>query len=290
MLANRKRSGFTLIELLVVIAIIAILAAILFPVFAKVREKARQTACLSNEKQIGLAILQYSQDYDEKMPSGAPGDVDAAIASGRGAGSGWAGGVSPYIKSIGVFHCPDDPTVASGTTSGFTWYAVSYGFNLYLATLSQAGVNFPSSTVMCSEVQGAGVYLEYPDEGISEVPGAFLALSPATTGYSVNGCGVGCGGTDISPGYDIISGATKAASGATVITGFANSNAENSTGGTEARHAVGAVPYAGQSNYLMQDGHAKFIHFGNVSSGWVGTICGANIAQYNDVATFNPHC
>ncbi|MCE5239769.1 DUF1559 domain-containing protein [bacterium] len=62
------RRGFTLIELLVVIAIIAILAAILFPVFAKAREKARQTSCLSNEKQIGLAILQYAQDYDERLP------------------------------------------------------------------------------------------------------------------------------------------------------------------------------------------------------------------------------
>ncbi|MFH1910322.1 MAG: prepilin-type N-terminal cleavage/methylation domain-containing protein, partial [bacterium] len=65
--AVRKR-GFTLIELLVVIAIIAILAAILFPVFAKAREKARQTSCLSNLKQIDLAVLQYAQDYDEMMP------------------------------------------------------------------------------------------------------------------------------------------------------------------------------------------------------------------------------
>jgi prepilin-type N-terminal cleavage/methylation domain-containing protein len=62
------RKGFTLIELLVVIAIIAILAAILFPVFAKAREKARQTSCLSNEKEIALAILMYTQDYDEKFP------------------------------------------------------------------------------------------------------------------------------------------------------------------------------------------------------------------------------
>jgi len=65
---NTTKRGFTLIELLVVIAIIAILAAILFPVFAKVREKARQTSCLSNEKQLGLAITQYVQDYDEKLP------------------------------------------------------------------------------------------------------------------------------------------------------------------------------------------------------------------------------
>ena len=88
-----KQKGFTLIELLVVIAIIAILAAILFPVFAKVREKARQTSCLSNEKQIGLAFMQYSEDYDEKIPLSR----------------GWASFTYPYIKSIAVYKCPDDP-------------------------------------------------------------------------------------------------------------------------------------------------------------------------------------
>ena len=76
-----KRAGFTLIELLVVIAIIAILAAILFPVFAKAREKARQIACASNMKQIGLGIIQYTQDNDETFPSGV------------WSGSGWAGAI-----------------------------------------------------------------------------------------------------------------------------------------------------------------------------------------------------
>jgi prepilin-type N-terminal cleavage/methylation domain-containing protein/prepilin-type processing-associated H-X9-DG protein len=89
-----KRHGFTLIELLVVIAIIAILAAILFPVFAKAREKARQASCNSNLKQIGLAFLQYAQDYDEKL------------FGARVPREGWTGAIMPYMKNTQVFVCP----------------------------------------------------------------------------------------------------------------------------------------------------------------------------------------
>src|SRR6185437_11900503 len=99
-----QQRGFTLIELLVVIAIIAILAAILFPVFAKARGKARQASCASNEKQIALGLIQYTQDNDERFPTG---DVYNTAYSGRG----WAAHVYPYIKSAGVFKCPDDPTM-----------------------------------------------------------------------------------------------------------------------------------------------------------------------------------
>src|ERR1035437_5810752 len=99
------RLGFTLIELLVVIAIIAILAAILFPVFAKAREKARQTSCASNEKQLGLAFMQYAQDYDERFPCGYE-QVNLPITYGLG----WGGEVYPYVKSTGVFTCASDTT------------------------------------------------------------------------------------------------------------------------------------------------------------------------------------
>ena len=110
-----SRRGFTLIELLVVIAIIAILAAILFPVFAKAREKARQTSCLSNLKQIGLGFLQYAQDYDETLPTDwitlPPGVAWTDRYS-------WRAMISPYIKNTQIFSCPSDQYNYSGALAG----------------------------------------------------------------------------------------------------------------------------------------------------------------------------
>lgn len=97
-----KSKGFTLIELLVVIAIIAILAAILFPVFAKAREKARQASCMSNEKQMGLAILQYIQDYDERFPT-------VRVSLPNGANVDWRNLIQPYAKNVGITGCPSNP-------------------------------------------------------------------------------------------------------------------------------------------------------------------------------------
>ena len=111
---SQKHAGFTLIELLVVIAVIAILAAILFPVFQKVRENARRASCQSNEKQLGLAFTQYEQDSDELFPDGTAGP-------GNGC-SGWAGQIYSYIKSTQVYKCPDDASVS--TSPG-----VSYAMN-----------------------------------------------------------------------------------------------------------------------------------------------------------------
>ena len=114
-LGNKSR-GFTLIELLVVIAIIAILAAILFPVFAKAREKARQSSCASNLKQLGLSFAQYVQDNNERYPS-----VYSVTANNHYIG-GWANVVYPYVKSTGVFACPDDPSPSPKVS-----YAMNYG-------------------------------------------------------------------------------------------------------------------------------------------------------------------
>jgi prepilin-type N-terminal cleavage/methylation domain-containing protein/prepilin-type processing-associated H-X9-DG protein len=103
---TRRRSAFTLIELLVVIAIIAILAAILFPVFAQAREKARQSGCLSNLKQIGTGIMMYIQDYDEAYPCNWYGGLWPSTPDGKQ--YKWMDAIYPYVKNEGVFTCPSD--------------------------------------------------------------------------------------------------------------------------------------------------------------------------------------
>lgn len=124
-MTETKRNGFTLIELLVVIAIIAILASILFPVFARARAQARKTTCLSNMKQIGLGLIMYSQDYDELY---APGQWHAEANTGWNCattffGYGRVGGLLyPYIKNQQLFKCPEDTWVANST-------GISMGYN-----------------------------------------------------------------------------------------------------------------------------------------------------------------
>src|SRR5437870_8136292 len=97
---RRQHCGFTLIELLVVIAIIAILAAILFPVFAQVREKARMSACLSNMRQIGSALMMYAQDYDETFPRDFFMDKEPIYV--------WKNAIRSYLKSLDVLMCPSN--------------------------------------------------------------------------------------------------------------------------------------------------------------------------------------
>ncbi|NUP99141.1 MAG: DUF1559 domain-containing protein [Armatimonadetes bacterium] len=114
-----RRKGFTLIELLVVIAIIAILAAILFPVFAKAREKARQSSCQSNLKQLGLTMLQYVQDYDEMFPWHYWGPGSSYLwPSGQVTAGMWHPSVYPYAKNIQLFNCPSNPNRWTGSYIG----------------------------------------------------------------------------------------------------------------------------------------------------------------------------
>ncbi|HZP80940.1 MAG TPA: DUF1559 domain-containing protein [Chthonomonadaceae bacterium] len=139
----KQRTGFTLIELLVVIAIIAILAAILFPVFAQAREKARQASCLSNMKQLGLALNMYVQDNDEMFPRGL-GCVGGSMPGGNNGpiscpwytdavppwNSNWVLTTSPYIKSLPVFGDPSDGLAMKPATT-FPGVYISYGINAF---------------------------------------------------------------------------------------------------------------------------------------------------------------
>jgi prepilin-type N-terminal cleavage/methylation domain-containing protein/prepilin-type processing-associated H-X9-DG protein len=169
----RRRPGFTLIELLVVIAIIAILAAILFPVFAQARSKARQASCLSNQKQVGLAIAMYAQDYDEVLPgnehpgAGAsqplgwmqPFDPASPITYRV-----WAREILPYVKNMAVFRCPEtkprssdgpcDPAnntceVTNNPNAGTT----NYLMNGVVDTRPLAAIPAPADIIILHEVR-----------------------------------------------------------------------------------------------------------------------------------------
>jgi prepilin-type N-terminal cleavage/methylation domain-containing protein/prepilin-type processing-associated H-X9-DG protein len=117
--SSRQRSGFTLIELLVVIAIIAILAAILFPVFAQAREQARKTSCLSNLKQVGTGLMMYTQDYDEVMPT-----AFATVPPINGGGTNaipYEQQLMPYIKNNQLFTDPSDALPRGWPDMGSLW-------------------------------------------------------------------------------------------------------------------------------------------------------------------------
>jgi prepilin-type N-terminal cleavage/methylation domain-containing protein/prepilin-type processing-associated H-X9-DG protein len=152
--------AFTLIELLVVIAIIALLAAILFPVFARARENARRASCQSNLKQIGLGIMQYTQDYDESYPFGY--DYDNNGSNNNPEAELWRWEIQPYVKSTQIFKCPSssipaayasgNTTIITPTTVGMTFpFRFSYGANWNVLTtqyLSKAAYRRPTKLSM----------------------------------------------------------------------------------------------------------------------------------------------
>ena len=235
---QNKSAGFTLIELLVVIAIIALLAAILFPVFQRAREKARSATCMSNLKQLGLGITQYTQDYDEGMPSGrwSPGGQDYC---------NWTYSIYNYVKSKNVFTCPDDTTNAASVGNNNvpaapvpisyilnTW-AVATAVNNYTPS-TLASFNSPSLTLVLLECYG-----NYSD------PSLFIPNNSNEPGDSFSAGGPGAYGAS----------ATFMATGN--LGGHIFSSYPTNTLG---RHTDG-------SNYLFADGHVKWLTGGEVSTG-----------------------
>lgn len=264
-----SRRGFTLIELLVVIAIIAILAAILFPVFAQAREKARAISCLSNMKEIGTASMMYVQDYDETGPCGW---------KTTGGGAGWAGEIYPYVKNNAVFVCPSDP--APIPTS-------SYGMNGNLAPLqggvagTQQGVPIaqmaqPSRTIFLFEVINAAQSSPYTAQSEASYQsannlaalGSHSSLTGIGTGQNYDPIGAGSGITDAQAVGYLTSGATITQ----YATGYPNNMTTNTGGyamfsGPKGHHQDG-------SNYLFCDGHAKWAAGSQIWAGYTNQLIG----------------
>jgi prepilin-type N-terminal cleavage/methylation domain-containing protein/prepilin-type processing-associated H-X9-DG protein len=271
-LMNNTKRGFTLIELLVVIAIIAILAAILFPVFAKVREKARQTTCLSNEKQIGLGIIQYVSDYSETWPEGSNSHTNAIP------GQGWAALVYPYVKSTGVFKCPDDPTTISAAGA----LPVSYAFNSNAAGTQNGGLNIPATdssfnapanTVALFEVNGPTANIASPlslsatGDGASEVSATPDATNSsfADDGFNASSS-VAVKAVGATPAVPIYYGTSETGS-------YTDAQLANVKFGA---YDAGNAIHSGGANYLLADGHAKWLRGAAVSPGQSAVLSGTD--------------
>jgi prepilin-type N-terminal cleavage/methylation domain-containing protein/prepilin-type processing-associated H-X9-DG protein len=229
---SRRTTGFTLIELLVVIAIIAILAAILLPVFATARERARSASCENNEKQLSLAFLAYVQDYDEQFPRYSTTIVNDPH-NNSGVSVGWGGQIYSYVKSAGAYRCPDDPTATP---------SVSYGFNENLTQGNTGGKTIisamvsPAMTVLLYEVGGFPADVTSPLEG---------------------GSAAGAGGGDCCDGW-----MRPNPGGYHYNTGMMNPN----SGAGQFPAPIHDSQMA--SNFAMADGHVKLLRPAQVSSGY----------------------
>lgn len=260
----RMQRAFTLIELLVVIAIIAILAAILFPVFAQARESARMTSCLSNQKQLALGILQYVQDYDETHPmvfySASPtltGAPDQPWGPWANAHIGWDKQIYPYVKNVQIFKCPTTgPGVDTGPLGNDSkpTGTLNYAINAHLATyptqIADPGYNQPTDAHPGHQLAA----VRYPASTILLVE-AVRAASTGAANSELRTLEWGYQGGHATE----LNGDGQADTGATDDTAGANINALCHQGvGTVWGATAPMRHHRGGANYAFTDGHAKF--------------------------------
>ena len=239
------KKAFTLIEILVVIAIIAILTAILFPVFARARENARRSSCQSNLKQLGLGVAQYVQDYDETYPlledRGSGGLFLTGIPSSLVSKQTWADRIYPYIRNRQVFHCPSIGGAKGGTPEQFS----HYGFTAYserscngdLKIAGQKGI------MKLAEIQRASEVIMLSDyrEGYPHVAGVWALSKSCFTEASYI----------ITPG-SYVSNSEE--------TAMCNDGTDCSSWPVDGRHLEGA-------NYAFFDGHVKWLGIRHIDNG-----------------------
>ena len=249
-----KGKGFTLIELLVVIAIIAILAAILFPVFARARENARRSSCASNLKQLGLGIIQYRQDYDERFPSAMTLNVTGSL--------GWANSIQPYMKSTQILQCPSESNGPSAVNQplvtsvgeGFTDYYMNSMLSFSGTTaapdfsngLNEAALISSSLTVMLGDGNG----------------------DRSSSRYRSNGCGTASNGLPGNPVF-----------GNCVLP-----NILATTGGMGGAGSDSWVRHLDGSNLAFADGHVKWYKGTNPGATAGNAIASSQV--YNSLSTF----
>ena len=247
--------GFTLIELLVVIAIIAILAAILFPVFAKVREKARQSSCASNMKQLALATLMYGQDYDEQFPIG--------YISLNGNVTSWPGEIAPYLKSTGVLVCPDDAKAGQIDTNNGWGFDISYSCNA-LSYINWGSYGSPQQETLLGPMGGENAVWDDNTDGLplsladAQVNFPADSILYAETWSSDTVAGDGHANATTAPDYSVALITDGTASyepiGDTTRTGsFPN----GANGNTSAHGLAVPVDQGGIENFAFIDGHVK---------------------------------
>jgi prepilin-type N-terminal cleavage/methylation domain-containing protein/prepilin-type processing-associated H-X9-DG protein len=270
------RRGFTLIELLVVIAIIAILAAILFPVFARAREKARQASCTSNLKQLSLGMIMYASDFDGTLPLGTPGCVAMGTAPRQ-----WYFTISPYVKNGAIYRCPsfragfiNNAGCGAGDARGCSVYApgqdsLSYGYTIGGASNLQNNGN----TSCCSS--RGGVDVKFPaetfllaDAARANIGGGLWAGNGACAGSFSDGI---CAPITFASGVNCANGTC----------GFGGTYAErlaslNLTTDSVARHNGGA-------NIAFMDGHVKWFKNENVKGKQAGGAIRFNGYEHTDL-------